>query len=282
MIRIISDSTCDLSDEIIARYGITIIPLHIVLGEEEYRDRVEIDQAKIFEWADKNKTTPKTSAVSYEDAGSVLRPLVEAGDEVIVFAISSQFSTTYNVFSMIADDIGAAGRVHVIDSMNLSTGIGLLVVEAAIMAREGLAAEDIIKETERLRAKVRASFVIDTLTYLARGGRCSSVAALTGGMLRIHPKIIVKDGKMEVSKKYRGPIKRVVMDYVNDMHHALLCARPQRVFITHTSSDRELVEEVRAYLESLNYFDEIFETHAGGVISSHCGPGTLGVLFIEG
>ena len=282
MIRIISDSTCDLSDEIIDRYGITIVPLHIVLGEEEYRDRVDIDQAKIFEWADKNKTTPKTSAVSYEDAEAVIRPFVEAGDEVIVFAISSHFSTTCNVFSMLADDLKADGRVHIVDSMNLSTGIGLLVVEAALMAKEGLEAEDIIKEIERLRPKVRASFVIDTLTYLARGGRCSSVAALTGGMLRIHPKIIVKDGKMEVSKKYRGPIKRVVMDYVKDMHHALLCARCQRVFITHTSDDREQVEEVRSYLESLNYFDEILETHAGGVISSHCGPGTLGVLFIEG
>jgi DegV family protein with EDD domain len=166
--------------------------------------------------------------------------------------------------------------------VNLSTGIGILVVEAAIMAKEGLSAEEIVKEITRLRPKVRASFVIDTLTYLARGGRCSSVAALTGGVLRIHPKVIVKDGKMEVSKKYRGPIKRVVMDYVKDMHYALLEARPARIFITHTSSDRELVEEVRTYLESLNYFDEILETSAGGVISSHCGPGTLGVLFIEG
>lgn len=282
MIRICSDSTCDLSDEIIERYGITIIPLHIVLGDEEYRDRVDIGQAKIFEWADRNKTTPKTSAVSYEDAEAVIKPMVDAGDEVIVFSISSDFSTTFNVFKMLADDLGSGTSVRVIDSRNLSTGIGLLVVEAAIMAKEGLGADDILKEIERLRPKVRASFVIDTLTYLARGGRCSSVAALTGGVLRIHPKIIVKDGKMEVSKKYRGSIKKVVMDYVNDMHHALLCARPQRVFITHTSDNRELVEEVRAYLESLNYFDEIFETQAGGVISSHCGPGTLGVLFIEG
>ena len=282
MIRICSDSTCDLSDEIIERYGITIIPLHIVLGDEEYRDRVDIGQAKIFEWADRNKTTPKTSAVSYEDAEAVIKPMVDADDEVIVFSISSDFSTTYNVFKMLADDLATGETVRVIDSRNLSTGIGLLVVEAAIMAKEGLGADDILKEIERLRPKVRASFVIDTLTYLARGGRCSSVAALTGGVLRIHPKIIVKDGKMEVSKKYRGSIKKVVMDYVNDMHHALLCARPQRVFITHTSDDRELVEEVRAYLESLNYFDEIFETQAGGVISSHCGPGTLGVLFIEG
>ncbi len=282
MIRILSDSTCDLSEEITDKYGITIVPLHIVLGEDEYRDRVEITQKEIFEWADRNKTTPKTSAVSYDDAKSVIKSVTDAGDEVIVFTISGLFSTTYNVFNMVVEDLGVSDRVTVIDSANLSTGIGLLVVEAAIMAKEGLSAEEIVKEITRLRPKVRASFVIDTLTYLARGGRCSSVAALTGGVLRIHPKVIVKDGKMEVSKKYRGPIKRVVMDYVKDMHYALLEARPARIFITHTSSDRELVEEVRTYLESLNYFDEILETSAGGVISSHCGPGTLGVLFIEG
>ncbi|MCR5405310.1 MAG: DegV family protein [Lachnospiraceae bacterium] len=282
MIRICSDSTCDLSDEIVQKYGINIIPLHIVLGDREYRDRVEISQEEIFEWADKNRTTPKTSAISYEDAEAVIKPMAEAGDEAVIFTISGSMSTTMNVFNMVAEDLGASDRIHIVDSMNLSTGIGLLVVEAAVMAAKGCTADEILKEIERLRPKVRSSFVVDTLTYLARGGRCSSVAALTGGVLRIHPKIIVKDGKMEVSKKYRGQIKAVVMDYVKDMHYALLGARPQRVFVTHTSRDREMVENVKAYLESLGYFEEILETRAGGVISSHCGPGTLGVLFIEG
>lgn len=282
MIRICSDSTCDLSDEITKKYGITIIPLHIVLDDKEYRDRVEITQDEIFEWADKNKTTPKTSAVSYDDAVNVIKPMADAGDEFIIFTISAQMSTTFNVFHMVAEDLEVEDRVHVIDSMNLSTGIGLLVVEAAIMAQEGYSVAEIVNEMERLKPKVRASFVIDTLTYLARGGRCSSVAALTGGVLKIHPKIIVRNGKMEVSKKYRGQIKSVVMDYVKDMHYALLGARRQRVFITHTCRDSEIVEEVRSYLEELGYFDEVLETRAGGVISSHCGPGTLGVLFIEG
>ena len=282
MIRICSDSTCDLSDELIREYGIEIIPLHILLGEKEYRDRIEITQDEIFEWADKNKTTPKTSAVSYDDAMAAVKPIVESKDEAVIFTISSTMSTTDNMFRMVVEDLGATDRVHVVDSMNLSTGIGLLVIEAACMAKEGLSADEILKEIERLKPKVRSSFVIDTLTYLARGGRCSSVAALTGGVLRIHPKIVVKDGKMEVSKKYRGQIRNVVKDYVKDMHYALLEARPQRVFITHTSKDREMVEEVREYLESLGHFEAVYETKAGGVISSHCGPGTLGVLFIEG
>ena len=282
MIRICSDSTCDLSDEIVEKYGITIIPLHIVLDDKEYRDRVEITQKEIFEWADKNKTTPKTSAVSVTDAEYVIRPMPDAGDELVIFTISESMSTTANVIRMVASDLDAEDRVHVVGSDNLSTGIGLLVVEAALMAENGLDASQILDEIKRLKPKVRSSFVIDTLTYLARGGRCSSVAALAGGILRIHPKIIVKDGKMEVSKKYRGQMHAVVMDYVSDMHHALLGARPQRVFITHTCTDRAIVDDVRAYLEELDHFDEILETSAGGVISSHCGPGTLGVLFIEG
>ena len=282
MIRICSDSTCDLSQEIVDRYKITIIPLHILLDDKEYRDREEITQKEIFEWADANRTTPKTSAVSFTDASAAIKPMVDAGDDVILFTISGNFSTTFNVFNMVAEDLEATDRVHVVDSKNLSTGIGLLVVEAAEMVAEGYSTEEILKEIERLKPKVRSSFVIDTLTYLQRGGRCSSLAALTGGVLKIHPKIIVKDGKMEVSKKYRGQIRTVVMDYAKDMHYALLGARRQRVFVTHTSEDRELIEEVKSYVDSLGYFEEIFETQAGGVISSHCGPGTLGILFIEG
>ncbi|MBR2531013.1 MAG: DegV family protein [Lachnospiraceae bacterium] len=282
MVRICSDSTCDLSADLVEKYGITIIPLHIMLGDKEYRDRVEISQDEIFEWSDKNKTTPKTSAVSVTDAMAVMKELLEVHEEIILFTIASGMSTTYNVFNMVAEDLDATDRVHVIDSMNLSTGIGLMVIEAACMAQEGLSANEIVANIERIRPKVRSSFVIDTLTYLARGGRCSSVVALTGGVLKIHPKIVVKDGKMEVSKKYRGQIRNVVMDYVKDMHYMLLEANPTRVFITHTSKDRELIEEVRSYLEGLGHFEEILETSAGAVISSHCGPGTLGVLFIEG
>ncbi|MBQ6129233.1 MAG: DegV family protein [Lachnospiraceae bacterium] len=282
MVRICSDSTCDLSADLVEKYGITIIPLHIMLGDKEYRDRVEISQDEIFEWSDKNKTTPKTSAVSVTDAMAVMKELLEVHEEIILFTIASGMSTTYNVFNMVAEDLDATDRVHVIDSMNLSTGIGLMVIEAACMAQEGLSGNEIVANIERIRPKVRSSFVIDTLTYLARGGRCSSVVALTGGVLKIHPKIVVKDGKMEVSKKYRGQIRNVVMDYVKDMHYMLLEANPTRVFITHTSKDRELIEEVRSYLEGLGHFEEILETSAGAVISSHCGPGTLGVLFIEG
>ncbi len=281
MVKIMADSTSDLSKELIERYQITILPLHIVLGDKEYRDGTEITPEEIYRWSDAKKETPKTSAVSITDAIEIMKPALEAGDELILFTISEKMSTTANVFRMAAQELEAEDRVSVVDSASLSTGNGLLVIRAAVMAQEGKERREIVDEMERLKPRVRASFVVDTLTYLHRGGRCSGVAALAGGMLKLHPKIVVLDGAMEVSKKYRGKINSVIMNYVKDMEEDLKKAEKYRVFITHSGSDPKVVEEVRAYLESLRYFDEILITRAGGVVSSHCGPGTLGVLFIQ-
>lgn len=163
--------------------------------------------------------------------------------------------------------------------MNLSTGIGLQVLRAARMAAEGMDAETIVKQIEADRDKVRASFVVDTLTYLARGGRCTAVTALLANTLHLHPRIDVTNGAMQVSKKYRGNIEKAIMNYVRDMEADLLKADDTCVFITHSGCEEKLIEVVKEYLESLDYFKEIHITRAGGVISSHCGPGTLGVLF---
>ena len=149
------------------------------------------------------------------------------------------------------------------------------------MAREGKSADEIVSEMEKLKPQVRSSFVVDTLLYLYRGGRCSGLAAMAGGALKLHPKIVVENGKMRPDRKYRGQLNKVVMSYVRDMEEELKGAKKDRIFITHSGCDKELVDEVRTYLESLNHFDEILETVVGGVVSSHCGPGTLGVLFIE-
>ena len=281
MVKIMADSTSDLSKELIERYQITILPLHIVLGDKEYRDGTEITPEEIYRWSDAKKETPKTSAVAITDAIEIMKPALEAGDELIMFTISEKMSTTANVFRMAAQELEAEDKVSVVDSASLSTGNGLLVIRAAVMAREGKGRKEIVEEIERLNPRVRASFVVDTLTYLHRGGRCSGVAALAGGMLKLHPKIVVLDGAMEVSKKYRGKINSVIMNYVKDMEEEMKRAEKYRVFITHSGSDPKVVEEVRAYLESLHYFDEILITRAGGVVSSHCGPGTLGVLFIQ-
>lgn len=148
------------------------------------------------------------------------------------------------------------------------------------MAKEGKASEEIITKIEELKPLVRASFVVDTLTYLYRGGRCSGLAALAGGALKLHPQIIVVDGAMKPAKKYRGNMLHVTLDYVKDMEKAMLNSHKDRVFITHSGSDPKVVQEVYDYLEGLHYFDEICITRAGGVVSSHCGYGTLGVLYI--
>lgn len=205
----------------------------------------------MYEWADKNKTTPKTSAPSIETAMNVMRPYIDEGREIICFSISSEMSTSINVIRM-----------------------------AAVMAADGKSREEIKAGIDELIPKVRASFVVDTLVYLYRGGRCNAVSALIGGALALHPMIVVKDGKMDASRKYRGKIGKVIKNYAKDLEEDLKNAIPDRVFITHSECDAKTVEEVRDYIASLGIFKEIIETRAGGVISSHCGPGTLGVLFI--
>ena len=281
MVKIISDSTSDLSKDLIEKYDISILPLHVLFGSEEHEDGVDVTPDEIYRWSDANKTTPKTSAPSLERAMEILKPYVDEGREVVAFSIASGMSTTGNVIRLAAEALEAEALVTVIDSANLSTGIGLLIIEAAVMAQEGKSAGEIAAYIETLKPLVRASFVVDTLTYLHRGGRCSGLAAMAGGVLKLHPRIAVKDGKMEPGKKYRGKIDKVIMDYVKDMEDDLKNAKKDRVFITHSGCDKNIVDKVRTYLESLDVFDEVLETRAGSVISSHCGPGTLGVLFIS-
>lgn len=280
MVKILSDSTCDLSQELIEKYNITIVPLHVLLGEKDYKDGVDITVDEIYEWADINNATPKTSAVSPEEAMKAIAPLLEDGSEVVCFSIASGMSGTYSVLNLAVEALDATDRVYCIDSQNLSTGIGLMIMEAAVMAENGKSAKEIVAYIEALRPMVRSSFVVDTLTYLHRGGRCSGVAAMAGSMLRLHPRIEVKDGKMDAGKKYRGKMNKVLLDYVHDMENDLKRAKPERVFITHSGCEQELLDSVEDYLVQLGVFEEILITRAGSVISSHCGPGTLGVLYI--
>ncbi len=280
-VKIMADSTCDLSKDLLQEYNVTIIPLHIILGNNEYEDGRGVTPDEILKWSDENKLTPKTSAPGAEAIEAAFEPYKDDDTEIVVFTISEEMSTTANVVRLIAQSMDMEERVFVFDSANLSTGIGLQVLEACDMARLGMGAAEIVAQLAEIRDKVRASFVIDTLTYLHRGGRCSGVAALAGAVLGIHPEIVVRNGKMEVGAKYRGKMSQVTVKYAQSLEEDLLEARPGRVFITHSPTDVAIVRDVRRYLESLNYFDRILETDAGGVITSHCGPGTLGVLFIE-
>lgn len=277
-VRIVADSTCDLTQDLIRKYDITIIPLNIVLDTKSYMDGLEITPDEIYEWADKYNTTPKTAAPEPGYVMDRLRPMTEAGEDIIFIGISEDMSVTCQTVRVAGEELGYP-NIWVINSQNLSTGIGLQVLRAAEYAAAGMDAEAIVEKIEAARNKVNASFVIDTLTYLHRGGRCSSVAALLGNALKLKPMISVKNGKMGVAKKYRGRQQSVVRSYADDLKQQLLQADPARVFITHSGIDPGIEQETCEFLRSLNYFKDIYITRAGGVISSHCGPNTLGILY---
>ena len=279
-VRIVVDSTSDLSPELISKYDLTVVPLCIILGEKSYFDGVDITPDEIYKWSDENKTTPKTAAIPFDMFEEKLKGFMDSGDDIIFFGISSAMSSTCQAARIFAED-AEYDRMFVIDSRNLSTGIGLQVLRAAEMRDAGHTAEEIVEAIEGTRDLVRASFVVDTLTFLARGGRCTAVTALMATALKLHPEIVVKDGKMGVGRKVRGKPSVAVMAYIDGLSAALANADPKRVFITHSGSSPELIDAVKEKLLAMNIFEEILVTQAGGVISSHCGPNALGVLFYE-
>ncbi len=280
-IKLYADSTCDLSEKLIEKYKVSIIPLYITMGDRTGKDGTEIKPEDIYLWANENNTTPKTAAFSPEDAMQEINVCKESGDDMIFFCISEDMSSSGNVIRLAAEDMEYSEHVFVINSMNLSTGIGLQIERTAHYIEEGLNITEIIQKIDDIKPRVRASFVVDTLTYLYRGGRCSGTVALIGNTLKLKPKIVVKDGKMDVDTKYRGKQESVVMKYVKDLEPLLRNAEEELVFITHSGINPKVVKSVEEYLLSLHIFKNIEETRAGGVVSSHCGPGTLGVLFIE-
>ena len=277
-IRIVADSTCDLSKELLERYEVNILPLCIVMGDQSYYDGLETTPDEIYAWADANKTTPKTAAVSMDKTEEMMAPFMEAGDDIIFFGISGEMSTTCNVVRLVAEE-KEYDRLFIIDSRNLSTGIGLQIIRAAELIKEGKSAEEVVEAIKGSQDKVRASFVVDTLTYLARGGRCTAATALLANTLKLHPEIVVSDGKMGVSKKYRGSLDSALIKYAKDLKEELLQADATCVFITHSGCSQEVIDKIYDFVKELEYFEEIHITRAGGVISSHCGPGTLGILF---
>lgn len=277
-IIISSDSTTDLGAELQQRYNIKILPLGIVLGDRLYTDGVDITPDDIYAHHDKTGELPKTNASNMDDCINFFRPLVEAGNTVIHFTISGEMSSNYNNARIAAEELG---NVFVIDSRNLSTGGGLLVLAAADMAKNGLEAEEIVKQINALVPNVDASFVIDSLEYLHKGGRCSAVSVLGANLLKLKPCIRVKSGKMEVSKKYRGKFEIIIREYIDEQLEDRDDIVTDRVFITHAGCDPQLVDSLFEYVKAKGIFKEVCVTRAGSTVSSHCGADTLGILFIR-
>ena len=277
-IVITSDSTSDLSSELRQRYNINILPLGVTLGGKVYKDGVDITPDDIYAHHDKTGELPKTTAANVDEFYNFFKKFADEGKTVIHFDISSGMSSTFNNARIAAEEFE---NIYVIDSANLSTGIGLLVVAAAEMVNEGLEAEEIVAKINDMVPKVDASFVIDNLEYLYKGGRCSALAAFGANMLKLKPCIEVKNGAMGVSKKYRGRYADVLKTYVSERLGDGSDIDNSRVFVTHAGCDEEIVKQVVEQVKESGIFKEVFLTRAGCTVSSHCGANTLGVLFIR-
>ncbi len=277
-VKITSDSTCDLSPELTQKYDIGICPLFVTLDDKFYRDGVDITPDDVYAFYDKTGRLAKSAAANIADYTDFWKSQKGDCEELIHFNISASMSATHNNARMAAEEFE---NVYAVDSANLSTGSGLLVLRAAELANEGKGAKEIIEEVEKLRPLVDASFVIDSLTYLYKGGRCSALSVLGANVLKLKPCIEVKDGAMGVGKKYRGKFEQTLKTYVADRLADADNIDLNRVFVTHAGCDEAVVNEVVEAVKNTLPFKEVLITRAGCTVSAHCGRNTLGVLFIR-
>ena len=275
---ITGDSTIDLSPQLLEQYGVQTVPLYVNMGGKSYRDGVDMQPADIYAYVEKTGELPKTSAPSVQDYIDFFERLRKEYDEVVHFNLSSELSVSHQNARLAAEEMDG---VYVIDSRNLSTGTGLLVLEACDRAKAGMDAVNICREIGELIPKVEASFILNRLDYLAKGGRCSSLLALGANVLKLRPVIMVQDGKMDVGKKYRGAYDKCVEKYLDGQLAGRTDIRKNRIFVTHTKCRPETIAEAKAMVAKLQNFDEVLDTTAGGTITNHCGEETLGVLFIR-
>ena len=275
---ITADSTCDLSREILARFDIRVIPLTILLGDESYLDGVGFDAQDIYSRYRKDGTLPKTSAPGIQQFMDFFTPILDEGCEIVHLDISAELSSSYNNACIAASELGG---VHVVDSRMLGTGIGLLAIEGAECRDRGMSAEEIAGHLRALTEKVDTSFVLDTLEFMWKGGRCSAVSALGANLLRLKPALEMRDGKLSVYKKYRGSIQSVYRQYVKE-RLAYAEERPGHIFVYNSGEvSDETLEEINAIVRETVPGAEIHNTLAGCTVASHCGPKTLSVMFIR-
>ena len=276
-IKILSDSTCDLSPALLAQYDITLTPLTVVKNGEQFKDGVTITPADIFEHVANGGELCSTSANAIGEYEDVFAKYTDY-DGVILITIGSGFSSCYQNACVAAADYP---NVRVVDSMNLSTGQGLVVLKACELAKTAADLDALADELRAFTAKVEASFLVDKLNYLVKGGRCSAAAALGANLLNLKPCIEVRDGKMTVVKKYRGNYAKCLANYVKERLDGRDDLDTTNLFITQTVVSDDCYAAVKAAVAQYGKFDNIYETTAGCTISCHCGPGTLGVLFVR-
>lgn len=277
-IKITADSTCDLTPELLDRYDVELVPLSVILNDKLLKDGLEVTPDDLYRHVEATGNLPTTSANSVGEYQDLFARLSPQHDAVIHINISAEFSSCYQNACIAAEEFD---NVYVVDSRNLSTGHGHVVIEAALAAQRGMSAPEIVDFLNDLTGRVEASFVLDQLAYMVKGGRCSAVTALGANLLKLKPCIEVKDGKMGVVKKYRGSFAKVLGEYVKDRLDSREDVLYERIFITYSSEMPEIVDSVRDAVKQYGSFAEVLETRAGCTVSSHCGPNTLGILFIR-
>lgn len=276
-IKITGDTTNDLPSELIKKYNITLKPIIVNLGEQEYRDGENIKLEEVFDFVDKTGQLPKTAALNPLEFEEFFKQQLESDggyDAIIYFSLSSEISSLYQNALVASKKFN---NVYVIDSKTLSTAIGLQILYACELREQGLSAKEIVEKVEARKQYAQASFVLDTLKYLHKGGRCSGLAVFGANLLKIHPSIILKDGKMGVGKKFRGKYKDVVLEYVDSILETYPNFDKKRCFITYTTIEDDIVDAIKEKIK--DKFDEIIVSTASCTIGSHCGRNTIGILY---
>ena len=276
-IAISADSSIDLSKELIEKYNIFVVPFNITCGPNTYQDGININPEMIFQFVEKNKTLPKTSAINLDDYREFFTNILKDYDEIIHICISSDFSSSFNNAFVVSQDFDS--KIKVIDSRSLSTGEGMQAIYAATLRDKGYSKDEIFDAVNKRRNNVQASFVIEKLDYLYKGGRCSSLQLLGANLLRIRPSILVKNGKMGMHKKYKGHMEEVVYKYIKDTLAEFNHPDYDFCFITYSSATPEMLESATKAAKEFGKFKNIYYTSAGSTVTSHCGKNTIGILY---
>ena len=282
-VKLIADSSCDIGPELAARYNVDFVHIHVRLNGQEYLDGVDITHREIYQNYQQNHTLPSTAAMNIDEYAAVFKPYIEQGYDIVHVSLGSGLSSTCNN-ARLAGELFDPGRVYVIDSKSLSTGSGHIVCECGDRILKGMSAKQVFEEVTPITDRVSASFILDDLEYLHAGGRCSGLAQFGASLMNIKPCIMVQNelyGSMTVGKKYMGSYKRSALKYVDNMIKDRTDIETHRCFITHSGSDPEVLEAMRARALELQPFEEVYITQASATICSHCGPNTTGILFIR-
>ena len=276
-VKIIADSTCDLPEALLTQYDITILPLSIVKDGQFYRDRIEITPQDVFAHVDAGGALCSTAAVNVSEFTDCFAQYSSRYDAVICITLSAEMSSCYQNACLAA---ASFSNVYAVDSRNLSSAQGLIALDAARLAAEGYAGHEIVRMLNEETGKVQSSFLLDRLDYMRKGGRCSAVAALGANLMHLKPCIAVKDGKMGVVKKYRGSFEHCMVQYTKELLAQHPDSRGDIVIVVHPAADRDAVEATIRTLKEDGRFREVYEARTGCTVACHCGPNTIGVMFM--